>query len=113
MPNEEFAESETMLSLRPNCEYCDRDLGPQATDAMICSYECTFCQSCVESILHNVCPNCGGGFAQRPIRPTVARRPGVSLIDQPASTKRVHTKYSLEEINEFSERTAGIAPQER
>ena len=51
------------LQLRPNCEYCDKDLPPNATEARICSYECTFCADCVENKLHNVCPNCGGGFA--------------------------------------------------
>ena len=51
------------LQLRPNCEYCDKDLPPSATEARICSYECTFCADCVETKLGNVCPNCGGGFA--------------------------------------------------
>ncbi len=50
------------LELRPNCEWCDKDLPPAATDARICSYECTFCADCVERHLQNVCPNCGGGF---------------------------------------------------
>ncbi len=50
------------LELRPNCEYCDKDLAPDATDARICSYECTFCADCVERYLSNVCPNCGGGL---------------------------------------------------
>jgi uncharacterized protein len=57
-----------MLELRPNCERCDRDLPPDA-DARICSYECTFCVECAEGALANVCPNCGGGFVPRPIRP--------------------------------------------
>ena len=65
-----------MLQLRPNCEYCDKDLAPGATDAMICSYECTFCADCVGEHLHNVCPNCGGGFSMRPIRPMKARQGG-------------------------------------
>ena len=55
------------LELRPNCKYCDCDLVPESTLARICTYECTFCAGCVE-ILGNVCPNCGGGFAHRPIR---------------------------------------------
>jgi hypothetical protein len=58
------------LQLRPTCEYCDKDLPPSATDARICSYECTFCADCVETKLFNVCPNCGGGFVPRPIRPS-------------------------------------------
>ena len=58
-----------MLTLKPNCECCDKDLAPDAEDAMICSYECTFCRTCVDTELNNVCPNCGGGFSPRPIRP--------------------------------------------
>src|SRR5215471_21636566 len=52
-----------MLELRPTCEHCNKPLPPHSTEAMICSFECTFCKSCVENILNNVCPNCGGGFA--------------------------------------------------
>lgn len=58
-----------MLMLKPNCECCDKDLPPAATDAMICSFECTFCADCVDDVLHGVCPNCGGNFVPRPIRP--------------------------------------------
>ncbi|RYV52785.1 DUF1272 domain-containing protein [Pengzhenrongella frigida] len=58
-----------MLELRPNCECCDRDLPPTSADAWICSFECTFCATCVLDVLHGVCPNCGGNFAPRPIRP--------------------------------------------
>ncbi|MEQ8659942.1 MAG: DUF1272 domain-containing protein, partial [Gammaproteobacteria bacterium] len=79
-----------MLELRPNCEYCDRDLPPSSTAARICTYECTFCADCVEHVLHDVCPNCGGGFAPRPVRPRVARRAGVGLAHQPAATTRKH-----------------------
>ena len=68
-----------MLELRPNCEYCDRDLPPDSLDARICTYECTFCADCVDTVLHNVCPNCGGGFERRPIRPARAHRQGVGL----------------------------------
>jgi len=100
-----------MLELRPNCEYCDKDLPPNAVDARICSYECTVCVECVEKVLLNVCPNCGGGFASRPIRPVSARRPGVSLAKQPASTKRVHLKWSREEVAEFARRMRDILPE--
>jgi len=58
-----------MLELRTNCENCNQDLPNESKEAMICSFECTFCRDCVENILHNVCPNCGGGFSPRPIRP--------------------------------------------
>ena len=102
-----------MLQLRPNCEYCDRDLPPRAQDARICSYECTFCAECVESILHNVCPNCGGGFVARPIRPAKERRPGVSLAHQPASTTRFHLRYGQDNIASFVERVKDIAAGHR
>lgn len=102
-----------MLELRPNCELCDKDLPPHASDAYICTYECTFCQKCVEFKIHNVCPNCGGGFARRPIRPTTERRPGVSLQHQPASTIRVHSRYSPEEVEAFSNLSKHIPPVER
>ena len=58
-----------MLALRPNCECCNRDLPPEAVDARICSFECTFCASCAEGRLQGRCPNCGGELVRRPIRP--------------------------------------------
>ena len=102
-----------MLEIRPNCEACDKDLLTDSTEAMICTYECTFCKTCVDDILSNVCPNCGGGFCPRPIRPNVARRTGLSIEHQPASTERVHTKYSLEELRNFSTIAKDIAPEKR
>ncbi|HYW53527.1 MAG TPA: DUF1272 domain-containing protein [Dongiaceae bacterium] len=72
-----------MLELRPNCECCDKDLPPGAADAMICTYECTFCAACVETVLGGRCPNCGGTFAPRPVRPPWR------LAADPASTERV------------------------
>lgn len=102
-----------MLEIRPNCESCDKDLSPTASDAMICSYECTFCTKCVADILENVCPNCGGGFTPRPIRPKLDRRKGTSIQHQPASLKRVYTKYSTEELKEFSLSIKSIEPADR
>jgi hypothetical protein len=101
------------LQLRPNCEYCDKDLPPDAADARICSYECTFCAECVETKLHNVCPNCGGGFVSRPIRPATEWRPGVSRVKQPASIQRVHLKYSFEDVASHSARIRDIDPLKR
>lgn len=72
-----------MLDLRPNCECCDKDLPPDAADAMICTFECTFCTGCADGVLGGVCPNCGGNFSPRPIRPAAL------LARYPASTKRV------------------------
>ncbi len=75
-----------MLELRPYCEYCDKDLPPSAADAMICTFECTFCRNCVETKLGGTCPNCGGNFAARPIRPEG------KLAKNPPSTVRVLKK---------------------
>jgi hypothetical protein len=103
-----------MLQLRPNCEYCDKDLPPEATDARICSYECTFCADCVEQVLHNVCPNCGGGFVSRPIRPATEWRPGVSRRKQPPSTQRIHLKWDRADLAAaFVERVRGVKPEDR
>ena len=102
-----------MLLLKPNCEYCDRDLPPANPDAMICSYECTFCKDCVDEHLHNVCPNCGGGFVRRPIRPAVARRPGVSLGHNKPSEERVTLKFSREEVAQFSANIQSIPAEKR
>lgn len=71
------------LELRPNCECCDRDLAPDSRDAMICSFECTFCVDCVTDVLQGACPNCGGELVRRPVRPAA------KLVNNPASTKRV------------------------
>ncbi|WP_315717011.1 MULTISPECIES: DUF1272 domain-containing protein [unclassified Bradyrhizobium] len=101
------------LQLRPNCEYCDKDLPPQAQDARICSYECTFCANCVETKLFNVCPNCGGGFAPRPIRPEHEWRPGVCAVKQVPSDKRVHLKYSAEDVTAFVAGVKDVPPVER
>lgn len=101
------------LQLRPNCEYCDKDLPPDAADAMICSYECTFCVDCVETKLQNVCPNCGGGFAPRPIRPARQWRSGVCTANQPPSDKRVHLKYSVEEVAAHAARIRDVPPDRR
>ena len=72
-----------MLELRPNCECCGKDLPPAAPDAVICSFECTFCRSCAEARLGGVCPNCGGDLVTRPIRPAG------KIAGNPASTVRV------------------------
>ncbi|HUL89588.1 MAG TPA: DUF1272 domain-containing protein [Pseudolabrys sp.] len=101
------------LQLRPNCEYCDKDLPPNATGARICSYECTFCADCADAKLHNVCPNCGGGFVPRPIRPATEWRQGLSLAKRPASTTRVHLSYDLENIAAHTMRIKDILPEDR
>ncbi len=102
-----------MLELRPNCECCDKDLPLAATDAMICTYECTFCADCVEKVLSNVCPNCGGGFVPRPIRPAIERRKGLSISHQPPSKKRVRTNYNQTDLRALAEPLKSIKPEER
>lgn len=71
-----------MLEIRPNCEWCDRDLGPHA-DARICTFECTFCADCGDGVHSGRCPNCGGDLQKRPTRPAAL------LEKHPPSTKRV------------------------
>jgi hypothetical protein len=72
-----------MLLLKPSCECCDVDLAPDSLEARICSFECTFCASCVENRLAGRCPNCGGEFVRRPIRPAA------KLAKFPPSSTRV------------------------
>ncbi len=72
-----------MLELRPNCECCDKDLPPESTEALICSFECTFCVTCADKILAGICPNCGGELVRRP------RRPANKLVNNPASITRI------------------------
>jgi uncharacterized protein len=72
-----------MLQLRPNCECCNRDLPPESANAMICTFECTFCSDCTTNVLKGQCPNCGGELVRRPIRPAAM------LVKYPASTERV------------------------
>jgi hypothetical protein len=71
-----------MLQLRPGCECCDRDLPPDSAEAMICSFECTFCRDCAQQRLHGHCPNCGGELVRRP------RRPADKLARFPAANER-------------------------
>ncbi len=101
------------LELRPNCEFCDKDLPPDAADARICTYECTYCADCVETKRHNVCPTCGGGFEKRPIRPKTERRPGVSLSHQPVSEKRRSLKFSADEVAAFAAAHKHVPARER
>jgi len=52
--------------MRTACERCGTELAPEG-DAVICSYECTFCKPCAEQMDH-VCPNCSGELVSRPKR---------------------------------------------
>src|SRR5207245_2272320 len=103
----------TMLELRPTCEHCNRSLPPASLDARICSYECTFCATCVETILGNVCPNCGGGFVPRPVRPSRNWKGDNFLGKDPASTKLKHRPVDRAVHAEFSASIRSIPPEKR
>lgn len=77
-----------MLQIRPTCEHCNKSLPYDSEEAMICTFECTFCKDCVE-LLKQVCLNCGGGFEKRPIRPKRL------LQKYPVSTKVIHQPVDL------------------
>jgi hypothetical protein len=99
-----------MLALRPNCETCDRDLAPDSAYAMICTFECTFCVGCVNGILQNVCPNCGGELVRRPVRPADKR------VGYPASEQRVYKPLVGERLEKHAalvKRYGGVAPSNR
>ena len=102
-----------MLELRPTCEHCNKALPPASAEARICSYECTFCAACVENVLSNVCPNCGGGFVPRPVRPAQNRKNNNCLDKDPASTKVKHRPVDPVVHAAFSAELRGIAPQKR
>ena len=102
-----------MLELRPNCECCDKDLPPEAIDALICTFECTFCADCVRDVLLGVCPNCGGGFEARPIRPRHNLRGDNDLAHYPASRTVRHRPVDVAGHREFAAKVAAIAPEDR
>lgn len=96
-----------MLELRPSCENCNKLLSNDSMEAMICTYECTFCRDCVNNILHNVCPNCGGGFEKRPIRPKDGLR------KHPATTKVTYKPVDMEVYKPLQEKNRYVKPEER
>jgi uncharacterized protein len=102
-----------MLELRPTCENCRRALPPASDEAMICSYECTFCRTCAEEILGNVCPNCGGGFTPRPVRPASDWRGGNHLARHPAATEVTHRPVDEAAHRAFASAIRAIPPAER
>jgi hypothetical protein len=102
-----------MLELRPTCEHCNTALPPNSTKAMICSFECTFCRTCVETVLSNVCPNCGGGFCARPVRPKNDWKAGDFLGAYPASTKIRHRPVDPVIHKRFANSIKIISPELR
>jgi hypothetical protein len=101
------------LELRPTCENCNVALPPESLEARICSFECTFCRACVEGVLHNVCPNCGGGFSARPVRPERDWRGGNSVALNPASTKVRHRPVDPAEHAAFAAEIVRLPPHLR
>ena len=93
-----------MLEIRQCCENCGKSLPNDSNEAMICTFECTFCIQCVENILENVCPNCGGGFEKRPTRPNS------QLGNYPMRNDKVFRPI---EFNKFLEANKNIDPRKR
>jgi len=102
-----------MLELRPTCENCNKPLPANSLEARICSYECTFCAYCVEKILDNVCPNCGGGFTPRPIRPSKNWKGDNYLGVDPASSKVKNRPVDVDAHKKFSADIKSIPPEKR
>lgn len=102
-----------MLELRPSCEHCNTALPPASTEARICSFECTFCANCAEGLLQNVCPNCGGGFQPRPIRPARVWVGTAGLASRPASTTVKHRPVDLAAHAALVAAQQGLPPEAR
>ena len=102
-----------MLKMTPNCERCDAHLPAHESGAWICSYECTFCAICVDGVLQSVCPNCGGNFMPRPIRPAHNRKGGNYLGKDPATTVVRHQPVDLEAHAALVAAVGHIPPHER
>jgi hypothetical protein len=103
----------TMLELRPTCEHCNKALPPASLEARICSYECTFCEACVAEVLGDVCPNCGGGFVPRPIRPSNNWKGDNFLGKDPPSAKVKHRPVDAAIHALFSAKIRAIRPEKR
>jgi uncharacterized protein len=102
-----------MLELRPSCEHCNKPLPPASLEARICSYECTFCAACVDQVLHDVCPNCGGGFAPRPVRPARNWKDDNYLGKDPASTRIKHRPVDPVRHAAFAVELSVLPPEQR
>ena len=96
-----------MLEIRPVCENCGKKLPNDSREAMICTFECTFCIDCVTNVLQNVCPNCGGGFEKRPTRPKE------KLLKYPAKTEECIRPVDLARFEKKLIENKNIKPNER
>ncbi len=96
-----------MLEIRPNCEHCNKDLPNTSTEAMICTFECTYCKTCAIEIFENVCPSCAGNFVERPIRTS-------KMVEKyPASEKSVFKPKDLEKAKKLSKKFKNLSPNKR
>lgn len=102
-----------MLELRPVCENCGARLSPDSVEARICSFECTFCRACVEGILEGVCPNCGGGFEPRPVRPQKDWKGGNFLGRYPATSEERIRRVDASAHCALVDAVRNIPPSER
>ncbi len=102
-----------MLELRPACEHCNTALPPASAAARICSFECTFCVACVEQVLGNVCPNCGGGFMPRPVRPAGLWKGKSPLGAYPSSTQVRHAPVDVAAHAALSAQRFVVPPERR
>lgn len=96
-----------MLEIRPSCEHCNKDLPNTSQDAMICSFECTYCRQCALEVFMNVCPSCSGNFVPRPIRPHKA------ISKYPASKEHIHKPKDLIQAKKNSDAFRNIPPEKR
>ncbi len=101
-----------MLEIRPTCENCNKPLPNDSAEAMICSYECTYCKDCVDNVLYNVCPNCGGGFEKRPIRPTDCLT-GNCTDKHPVGENVVFNPIDKEKFEKVRAHFADVVPENR
>jgi hypothetical protein len=96
-----------MLEIRPNCEHCNKKLPNTSTEAMICTFECTYCKKCALTIFENVCPSCSGNFVERPIRTS-------KMVEKyPASTQIIFKQKDLEIAKINTEKYKNCKPKER
>jgi hypothetical protein len=68
---------------------------------------------CVDGLLGNVCPNCGGGFTPRPVRPATDLKRQNYLGKYPASTTARHRPVDLVAHTAFAASLKDVPPHRR
>jgi hypothetical protein len=64
-------------------------------------------------VLLNVCPNCGGGFVPRPIRPKRAWKDGLDTTTRPPTATVTHAPVDPAAHAKFAAPIRGLAPERR